>query len=82
MPVIPQIHNNGTSQAELIRQISEANTALNQAIEALAKMTPNARDYYLTGNYTEAREAHLARMQALYHVQDEIMAIGEGIADQ
>jgi len=82
MIIAPKIHINGTSQAELIRQISEANHALSLAIEALAAMSPNARDYYHTENFTAARKEHDARINAVIKVQNEIMEIGENIADQ
>lgn len=80
--IAPKVHRNGTSRKQLIEQISQANIALNEAVEAMAKMSPNARDYYLTDNYSAARYAHVLRVEALKKVQDEIIAIGEIIADQ
>lgn len=80
--IIPKIHMNGSSQAELVRQISETNRALEKALDTLRNMAPNARDYYITGNFKEAEAEHIARMEAVKAVQDEIMQIGEGIADQ
>ncbi len=88
MTIAPTIHNNGTSQAELIRQISEANTALNNALEKLNLMQPNARDYYIQDNdretpiYPTARNDHDKRIIAILKIQVEIMEIGEAIADQ
>lgn len=80
--IIPQVHLNGTSRDELIAQISAANFALNQALEAMARMSPNGRDYYHTGNLREAEQAHRERVADLIRIQTEIMTIGEGIADQ
>lgn len=80
--IIPIVHNNGTSQKELVHQISEANSKLEEAIEALIKMRPNGRDYYLTGCYEQASKEHQARLDLVINVQKEIMDIGEKIADQ
>ncbi len=80
--IVPVVHLNGTSQEDLIRQISEANVALEKAIKALAQMSPNGRDYYLTGNLREAEKAHRERIGDLLRIQAEIMEIGEKIADQ
>lgn len=86
--IFPTVHNNGTSQTELIRQISETNTALNNALEKLCLMQPNARDYYIQDNnrdfpvYPMARQRHDERINAILKVQKEIMEIGEAIADQ
>jgi hypothetical protein len=79
---VPQVHNNGTSAQELIRQICAANTALDTALEALSKMSPNARDYYLTDNFKQARDEHAARIQSIQKIQDEIMEIGGEIDEQ
>jgi hypothetical protein len=80
--IVPKVHMNGTSARELIAQISAANNALEDAIEALIKMRPNGRDYYLTGDLRQAEQEHQARLDAVLKVQAEIMAIGEKIAEQ
>lgn len=80
--IIPIVHLNGTSKRQLLEQISNANHALIAAVDALQKMTPNARDYYLTNNAKEAYGEHLARVLKVMSVQTDIMAIAVGIADQ
>jgi len=80
--IIPIVHLNGTSKRELLAQISNANHALIAAVDALQKMSPNGRDYYLTGNLKEAEKAHRDRVLKVMSVQTDIMAIGEAIADQ
>lgn len=82
--VIPRIHLNGTSAQDLLDEMFEAKHALDQAIEALQRATPNARDYYVIGPnaVAEAREGHEARMHKLSDVAAELNAIMEGIADQ
>lgn len=82
MVVIPQVHLNGTSARELLAQLTDANSALEAAIDALIKTRPNGRDYYHTGNLKEAEAACQARINLVISAQEEIMKIAEGIAAQ
>jgi hypothetical protein len=47
--MLPSIHLNGTAHQELLRQALDACDAMRSAMEALSRMTPNARDYYPQG---------------------------------
>ena len=80
---VPTVHLNGTSRDELLRQVQDAGQALWQAIDALAKAAPNARDYYPQGvvAYPAARGEHDRRCQALRKVYHELTQLSEAIAD-
>lgn len=80
--IVPQVHMNGTSQRELLRQFMDAHTALEEALDALRKTAPNGRDYYVTGNFSEAQLAHIRRMTKIEEVSDEVEKIAEAIANQ
>jgi len=75
--IVPCVHMNGTSKPDLENQLEEAYLAIGNAIDALKKAAPNARDYYVydSGAYEEAREQHFARMEKLYRVQNELGTI-------
>jgi len=80
---VPSVHLNGTSREELLRQVQAAWQAVWQARDALAKASPNARDYYLQGElaYPAARAEHDRRARALLEVQEELSQLAEAIAD-
>lgn len=80
--IVPKVHKNGTSKKELLEQISAANRALIIAIDRIDEMRPNGRDYYLTGNLKEAQTQSQAWLKKIHEVKNEIMAVGEAIADQ
>ena len=71
--VLPVVHINGTSREELIRLRCDAADKVRQALEALADMAPNGRDYYLVdGSLRQAQDQHDRRASALRGVLDEI----------
>lgn len=80
---IPTIHLNGTAQADLLQQATDAADALRTAREVLREMTPNGRDYYpqAAGAYDRAINEHVARMQRLDAVLGEVEALQLAIAD-
>ena len=80
---VPTVHLNGTSREELLRQVQDAGQAVFQARDALAKASPNARDYYPQGEfaYSAARAAHDRRARALLVVEEELSELAEAIAD-
>jgi len=80
---VPTVHFNGTSREELLRQVQDAGHAVFQAREALAKASPNARDYYPQGEhaYPAARAEHDRRALALLAVEQELSRLAEAIAD-
>lgn len=81
--VTPTIHLNGTSAAELTRQVETAYTAINAAADALAQAAPNARDYYPqgAGAYSRAADEHTARLVALQSIAADLETIATAIFD-
>lgn len=80
---VPSVHRNGTSREELLRQVQDAGQAVWQARDALAKTSPNARDYYPQGMsaFPAAVREHDRRAKALLEVQEELSQLAEAIAD-
>jgi hypothetical protein len=79
--MVPTVHLNGTSRAELMAQLAEAYSALDRARGALARATPHGRDYYVQDGDAigRARADHAGRCKRVADVQAEILAIGEAI---
>lgn len=77
----PQVNINGTSRGALIQQLTDAYSALTDAISALSAMSPHGRDYQTLpdGSWLTARKEHDARIEAVVKVRDEIAAIFESI---
>ena len=67
---LPTVHRNGTSREELLRQVQDAGQAVFQARDALAKASPNARDYYPQGMsaFPAAVKEHDRRARMLLEV--------------
>ena len=65
------------------RQVQDAGQAVWQAREALAKSSPNARDYYPQGEaaYPAARAEHDRRARMPLEVEEELSQLAEVIAD-
>lgn len=80
---VPTVHLNGTSREELLRQVQAAGHAVWQARDALAKASPNARDYYPQGElaYPAARAEHDRRARVLLEVEEELSQLAEAIAN-
>lgn len=80
--IVPTLHLNGTGRNDLLRQSREACRALERAIEAMSEATPHGRDYYPQGPdaTNAARNAHVARMDALRAVLAEQTEIYHAIA--
>ncbi len=82
---LPTIHLNGTSKAELVKQVETAYVALNEAVEALRAMAPHGRDYYVQpDSFAFINASHQARNReiALLAVLSDLHKIYEGIEDQ
>lgn len=77
----PVVNLNGTSRKELQEQCRNAWTAIQDALEAMAKMVPHGRDYQTVSfeHYCLARDQHVARCRSLEQVKDEIMEIYESL---
>lgn len=80
---IPTVHLNGTSQRELLDQIQTAHAAVNDAMIALTKATPNGRDYYPQGPEAirKAIIDHSERLAKLATVSGELETIGIAIME-
>ncbi len=79
--ILPSIHMNGTSRAELLAGYVDAIDALDEAIAALRRAAPNGRDYYPQSPqaYPQARDEHLARLAALDAIRQEINTLAEHV---
>lgn len=84
MTTTPIIHLNGSSAESLLEDNAQAHHAVRKAIEALAAVAPNARDYYPKGDdaYRSARREHEERMLALLSVQNALVEINDSICEQ
>ena len=82
--IVPTVHLNGTSKDELLRQVLEADRAVNVALSRLRDATPNARDYYPQGPdaFREASNAHYLRIARLQSVREELAGIYEAVEEQ
>jgi hypothetical protein len=80
----PTVHLNGTAREELFEQYLSAGHALQDALAAMAKASPNGRDYYPSG--PDALRVARNRWEVLMgHVRDayqECQATAEHVADQ
>lgn len=81
--MLPTIHLNGTSAEELFNQVLTAGHAVRDAVSALVKATPSARDYYVQGNgaFAVAIEEHGIRVEKLQSVYRELEALAIHIQD-
>jgi len=79
----PTIHSNGTSRQELLDQVCNAGHAIQDAMTALAKATPNGRDYYVQdpGAIKIALEEHNSQATRLQSVLDELQELAIHISD-
>lgn len=82
--IVPTIHLNGTSGADLMSRTDEARLALSDAIKALQNAEPNGRDYYVQGPRVidAAKDEHIARLEKLEAVQADLVALSEAIYEQ
>ena len=81
---IPTVHMNGTAYKDLFEPARAAMDAIRAADKALIEMTPNGRDYYPQGDsaFTNARQQHEQRRQALRNMLSELEDLAIGIQDQ
>ena len=82
--MVPMVHLNGTSQAELERGYEEALQLLDQAADELAKTAPNGRDYYrYEGDaLARAQREHEARMSGVRAARDQVEVILMALMDE
>jgi hypothetical protein len=82
--VLPFIHRNGTSPADLLEGYVNAMEGVSNAIEALGEIEFNARDYYvhpLPGAWDLVVKQARARREALQIVYDELTAVAVHCSD-
>lgn len=82
--MIPAVHLNGASRAELERGYSAALDALRAAADAVAETAPNGRDYYVYGRdaFTCAQYEHKARMSNVHVARDQVEVILMALMDE
>lgn len=82
--MVPTIHLNGTNKQALLDEYEAAIVKLNEAQEALGKVTVHGRDFYVQeGNaISVAIEQQVARIKKLREVEYELRHIWEGIHEQ
>lgn len=75
--ITPTLHANGTSAQSLCESYTAAYVAVDAAIDAICAGGPNGRDYYPQGEgaFLEAHTQHLARIERLTSVRDELEAL-------
>lgn len=80
--VVPTIHLNGTSREALLDQACKASLAARALADALADMSPNARDYYPQGVnvIAVAFHEHDERIVKVLEIMDELIALAAAIA--
>lgn len=80
----PTVHLNGTSAGDLLESYMHASSKLRDALDALVRCGPNARDYYVKkepGAFEIAREEHQDRVKRLTSVIKELEALSASVAD-
>lgn len=80
---LPTIHLNGTSAESLYEDLANALGAMRDALRALDKVSPNARDYYPQGPHAinEALREHDERVRRIRSVMRELESLAEHVAD-
>jgi hypothetical protein len=75
--ILPTIHRNGTSKADLFDGYMTALAAMQAAIDAVIQTAPNGRDYYPQGDdaLRQAMAEHRDRLRRLGTVADELNAL-------
>lgn len=81
---VPTVHLNGTDKQSLLDQITDASSALDEAMDNLHNAWPNGRDYYVQGDnaYHTARSEWQARMNILGTMKDELNTIALDVSNQ
>ena len=79
----PTIHLNGTSRESLTKEYQTATDALRAAINALAAITINGRDYYPQGDaaFQVAVNRRAEMLNTLCNLRTEVEAVVETLID-
>ena len=77
--ILPTIHRNGTSKADLFDGYMTALAAMQAAIDAVIQTGPHGRDYYPQGDdaLRQAQAAHQDRLKRLHAVALELNTLAE-----
>ena len=80
----PIIHLNGTSKEDLLQQYLDAGHAIEAALRAMAKASPNGRDYYPLGPdaFRAAQDRWETLMRNVREAYQECQVTAEHVADQ
>lgn len=83
MATLPLIHTNGSSIESLIEGVCAAGVALQDALDALERATPNQRDYYLLppAAWKAAIAEHKSRVERVRGVLNEMHEVSDGLTD-
>lgn len=82
---LPTIHMNGTAIQDLIIDNETALSAVRNAMTALARITPNQRDYYPNQDpraWASARDEHEERTGLLKVIERDLMTMQEYLYGQ
>jgi len=82
--MVPTVHLNGTSKEALLSEYVTAMNAVQDAIDALKKVTVHGRDYYPQGDRA-INDAMLQRARQFEHLEEvhtELEAIAVEISEQ
>lgn len=81
--ILPTLNINGSSADDLIQPRRDAYDALQAAIKALQRVTPNGRDYPGDNDACVAdRDKHYARLKKINALRAEIMSEAIYIKEQ
>ena len=82
--ILPTIHMNGTSARSLLEGYCDAISAIHDALDALARVAPNGRDYYPQGPdaCALADGEHDARKRALIGVLHELQTLADHVEER
>jgi hypothetical protein len=79
----PTVHLNGTSAEALLESFTEQRAAVQDALTALLRNSPNARDYVAgTDAFRRADAEHGARVAKLAAVRDELSRLCDSVDEQ
>lgn len=73
--VLPDVSGNGMHTDQLYKKYSTLYESLWNVYELLKEVSPNGRDYILSGQFKEAAKQHTLRLEKFKSVMDDIEAI-------
>ena len=80
--ILPTIHIGGTSQRDLVEAMCDAKNAMDEAIEKIAKTSPNQRDYIWDNDaYKAAQKEHNDRIVIAKNLRDQLNNLATAISE-